>query len=102
MQLILEQDKPEDFVVATGAGATIEEMFRYVCDLAGLKFENVYKQDERFMRPSEVKYLLGDSTKIRSRGWAPEYDLKRLLTSMYEWDLKSLGGQSSSSQSVGG
>ena len=90
MQLMLAQEKPEDFVVATGTGATIEQMFKHVCVLAGLKFEDVYRQDERFMRPSEVKYLLGNSAKIRARGWEPKHDWKSLLTAMYEHDLAEL------------
>lgn len=90
MQLMLQQDKPDDYVVAMGSGATIDEMFHYTCELAGLRFEDVYRQDERFMRPSEVKYLLGNSSKIRALGWEPQYDLKRLLREMYEWDLADL------------
>lgn len=90
MQLILAQDRPEDFVVATGVGATIEEMFKHVCGLAELKFEDVYRQDERFMRPSEVRFLLGNSSKIRAIGWKPKHDWRSLLTSMYEHDLATL------------
>lgn len=90
MQMILAQEKPEDFVVATGTGATIEEMFRHVCELAGLKFEDVYRLDEQFMRPSEVRFLLGNSAKIRARGWEPKHTWKTLLQEMYEHDLKNL------------
>jgi GDPmannose 4,6-dehydratase len=92
MYLILLHDRPEDFVVASGSGATIEEMFRYVCDLADLKFEEIYRKDERFMRPSDVPYLKGNPAKAkRVLGWEPEYDWKSLLKEMYEHDLKELG-----------
>jgi len=90
MHLILQQDKPEDFVVATGTGATIEEELRYVCDLAELRFEDVYRQDERFMRPSDVPYLLGNPSKIKAIGWKPKYTWQSLLKEMYENDLKVL------------
>jgi GDPmannose 4,6-dehydratase len=90
MWLILQQEKPEDYVVATGEGASIEDMFKYVCELAELNFENVYVPDERFMRPSEVPVLLGNPAKIKSIGWKPEYSWKKLLKEMYENDLKEL------------
>lgn len=90
MHLMLQQDSPEDYVVATGTGATIEAMFRYVCDLADLKFEDIYRQDERFMRPSDVPYLRGNPEKIKGLGWEPEYDWKKLLKEMYENDLEML------------
>jgi len=91
MHLMLQQDSPKDYVVATGAGATIEEMFRYVCDLSGLRFEDVYELDKRFLRPSEVPVLLGDPSLVRKElGWEPKYDWKSLLKEMYENDLKEL------------
>lgn len=91
MHLMLQQEEPEDFIIATGSGATIEEMLRYVCDLANLNFEEIYEQDQRFMRPSDVPYLLGNSEKARKKlGWTPEYNWKSLLKEMYEYDLSRL------------
>lgn len=91
MHLMLQQEEADDFIVATGSGATIEEMLKYVCELASLNFENVYEQDRRFMRPSDVPYLLGNSEKARKKlGWKPEYDWKKLLKEMYENDLSYL------------
>jgi len=91
MYLMLQQEFPSDYVVATGTGATIEEMFRYACSLAELNFEDVYEVDERFMRPSEVPFLLGNPSKImRDLGWKPEYSWKMLLKEMYENDLREL------------
>lgn len=87
-------DSPKDYIVSTGTGATIEDMLRYVCELAELKFEEVYELDERFIRPSDVPYLLGNSEKIRSElKWKPEYDWKSLLKEMYESDLNRLKKQ---------
>jgi len=89
--LMLQQEEPEDFVIATGDGATIEDMFRYVCGLADLKFEDVYQSNPRFMRPSDVPFLRGDPTKAKTElGWEPEYSWKGLLEEMYEIDLAEL------------
>lgn len=93
MHMILQQEKPDDFVVATGTGATIREMLEYVCSLAELKFEDVYEEDPRFMRPSEVQVLLGNPDKIKAIGWEPEYTWQSLLKEMYENDLKLLEGE---------
>jgi len=91
MWLMLQQEAPENYVIATGSGATIGEMLRYVCYLAGLEFEEVYELDKRFLRPSDVPYLLGDASKAREKlGWDPEYDWKALLKEMYENDLEML------------
>jgi len=90
--LILQQSQPEDFVISMGAGATIREMLEYVCSLAGKNLDDVYVQDPRFMRPSEVPFLLGDSTKIRSIGWEPSYTWKTILEEMYQ-DALARGGK---------
>lgn len=90
MHLIVEQDTPDDYVVATGAGASIREMLEHVCTLGGLKLEDVYMQDERFMRPSEVPRLLGNPSKIRQvTGWEPLYTWRSSLTEMFNLDLAS-------------
>lgn len=88
MHLMLQQDEAEEFVIATGAGATIEDMFRLVSKKAGFKFEELYELDERFLRPSEVPYLIGDPSKAREKlGWSPEYTWETLLLEMYENDV---------------
>ena len=88
MWMMLQADRAEDYLVATGAGATIREMLEYVCSLAELDPDDVYEADQRFMRPSEVPYLLGNPSKItKELGWKPEYSWKALLKEMYESDL---------------
>ena len=88
MHLMLQSDSPRDYVISTGEGATIEEMFRYVATLAGLRFEDVYEQDERFMRPSEVPFLLGNSSLAKKDlMWSPKYTWKELLEEMFESDI---------------
>lgn len=89
MHLIMQQEVADDYVVATGEVASIKEMLEYVCNLAGLKYEDVYRMDERFMRPSDVPFLKGNPAKIKALGWKPEYDAKSLLREMYEADLRS-------------
>ncbi len=91
MHLMLQQETADDFLIATGSGATIQEMFEYCCELAGLSFDEVYEQDPRFMRPSDVQFLKGDPTKAKEvLGWEPEYDWKSLLKEMYENDIALL------------
>lgn len=91
MHKMLQQDDPEDLLIATGEGATIQEMLEYVCLLAELPFEQVYEKDSRFLRPSEVPFLKGNPTKAKQKlGWKPEYTWKKLLKEMYENDLSIL------------
>ncbi len=89
MWMMLQAETPRDYLVATGQGATIREMFEYVCGLADLEPSKVYEMDPRFMRPSEVPFLLGNPSKIKEDlGWKPEYTWKTLLKEMYENDLE--------------
>jgi len=97
MYLMLAQNRPEDYVIATGSGATIEEMFRHVCGLAELNFEDIYRMDKRFMRPSDVPYLKGNPAKAKKDlNWKPKYTWKRLLKEMYEHDLRELSAEKTS------
>jgi GDPmannose 4,6-dehydratase len=89
-RLILSQPEGDNYIVATGQGATIEQMFRHVCGLADLKFEDVYRQDEKYMRPSDVPFLRGNATKIRTLGWEPAYTWQTILEQMYQNDLNQL------------
>lgn len=90
MWLLLQQEKPDDYVVATGTGNSIRGMLAYTCELAGLDINDVYVPDQRYMRPSDVPVLLGDPSKIKKLGWKPRYTWKELLKEMYENDLKEL------------
>ena len=87
MHLILQQDVPEDYIVATNGGATIKDMLQHVCMKAGLKFADVYRRDERFMRPSDVPFLKGNYNKILTIGWEPEHTWQSLLEEMLDHDL---------------
>jgi GDPmannose 4,6-dehydratase len=87
MHLMLQQSKPDDYVVATGIAPSIRDQLEYVCTLAGLDINNVYKQEDRFMRPSDVPILLGNASKIKLLGWKPTCTWQALLESMYKNDL---------------
>jgi GDPmannose 4,6-dehydratase len=90
--MLHNENGPTDYVVSTGVTVSIETMFKYVCeDLAGLKFEDVYQVNPKYMRPSEVHYLVGNSNKIKEElGWEPNYTWKDTLREMYESDVKSV------------
>jgi GDPmannose 4,6-dehydratase len=91
MWMMLQAEKADDYLVATGSGATIREMLEFVCGLAELDPDEVYEADQRFMRPSEVPFLLGNPSKIRDElGWEPQYSWRALLEEMYRADLDDL------------
>ncbi|MCO4747810.1 MAG: GDP-mannose 4,6-dehydratase [Proteobacteria bacterium] len=88
---MLQQDKPDDYVVGTGTGATIEQMFRHVCARAGLEFDEVYEADPRFLRPSEVPFLKANASKAhRVLDWKPSHDWRAVLDLMFDADLAAL------------
>lgn len=91
MWLMLQQDTPDDYVVATGRSTSV----RNFCELAfahvGLKMDDHVVVDERFMRPSEVDVLLGNAAKAEEKlGWTPEISLEELVVEMVEADLERL------------
>ena len=89
MHMMLNNSNPTDYIVSTGNGATIEDMLRYTCSLADLDPNKIYKINKKFMRPSDVPYLKGDSSKIkRELGWQTKFSWKKLLKDMYYNDLK--------------
>ena len=91
MHLMLQQETPEDLVVASGEAHSVRE----VCELAfaetDLDYRDYVVQDEKFYRPAEVEALIGDSTKARSvLGWEPQYTFSQLVRDMVRNDLKLL------------
>ncbi|MBP0444396.1 GDP-mannose 4,6-dehydratase [Roseomonas sp. SSH11] len=88
MWLMLQQDVPDDYVVATGRTVTVRDMCRIAFAHVGLDYEEFVKVDQAFMRPAEVDVLLGDSSKAREKlGWAPEASLEDMIQEMVEADL---------------
>ena len=83
MHLIINHDNPDDFVVSTMTTHSVREMVEYVFKKLDLDYTKYVVQDDKFMRPEELKYLKGDSTKIRETlGWKPEYTFETLMDDM--------------------
>jgi GDPmannose 4,6-dehydratase len=89
MWMMLQQDQPDDYVIATGETHTIRELLHVAFLLAGIEdWQSHVKQDPRFMRPAEVDVLIGDASKARSGlGWKPRVSFEELVRMMYENDL---------------
>ena len=91
MWLMLQQDTPDDYVVATGVTTTVRDMCRIAFDHAGLDMDRHLVIDPAFFRPAEVDVLLGDSAKARrALGWRPEIDLDTMIREMVDADLARL------------
>lgn len=95
MWLMLQQDKPDDFVIATGETRTIREFCQVAFDRAGLDWEKYVVIDERFFRPAEVNILLGDAAKAsETLGWKPETSFEKMVQLMVDHDLLMVAKQS--------
>ena len=89
MHLILQHDKADDFVVATGETRSVREMCNYVFSQLGLNYADHVVQNPKYLRPEELQYLRGDSTKIRTTlDWKPEYTFNMLMDEMIEFWMK--------------
>ncbi len=88
MWLMLQQDAPDDFVLATGRTTTVREFCRLAFAHVGLDHEAFVRTDPAFLRPAEVDVLLGDAGKAaRVLGWRPEIGLEAMVAEMVEADL---------------
>jgi GDPmannose 4,6-dehydratase len=89
MWLMLQQDQPDDYVIATGETHSVREFLHEVFQIANLDVEKHLRIDERLFRPHEVPLLLGDMSKAKKKlGWTPKTNFKELAKIMYESDLK--------------
>jgi len=89
MWLMLQQDQPDDYVIATGETHTVKEFLHEVFDHAGLSVAHHVEIDPRLFRPHEVPLLLGDASKAKEKmNWEPKTKFKELAKIMYESDLK--------------
>jgi len=92
MWLMLQQDKPQDYVISTGETHTVREFVNLVFDMAGLDINTQMRINPAFFRPHDVPHLLGDSTKARNElGWVPKTNLTQLAIMMFDVDLQSGG-----------
>jgi GDPmannose 4,6-dehydratase len=85
MHLILQQDEPGDWVVATGETRSVRDMCEYVFTKLGLDYKDYVVQNNKFLRPEELPYLKGDSTRVRELGWKPEYTFESMMDEMIEY-----------------
>jgi len=88
MWLMLQQDTPDDYVVATGRTVSVREMCRLAFAAAGLDYRDHVRTDDRFLRPAEVDVLLGDPAKAKAKlGWEPTITLEDMVAEMVEADI---------------
>jgi GDPmannose 4,6-dehydratase len=91
MWLMLQQETPDDYVIATGETHTVKEFLHCVFDHAGLDVSKHVSIDSRLFRPHEVPLLLGDASKAkRELNWEPSIKFRELATMMYDADLERL------------
>lgn len=92
MWLMLQQDAPEDYVIATGKTHSVKNLLEVAFDCAGLSWDGHVVIDPKFIRPAEVDLLIGDPAKAKKNlGWEPEVSFEDLIRMMVESDLKRLG-----------
>tara|TARA_Y100001963_G_scaffold140190_1_gene206917 strand:+ start:20 stop:994 length:975 start_codon:yes stop_codon:yes gene_type:complete len=85
MHMIVNHTEPDDFVCATGVTNSVGDMCKYVFNKLDMDYKDYVTQDPRFMRAEELKYLRGDSTKLRTTfGWEPEYTFETLMDEMID------------------
>jgi len=89
MWLMLQQDSPDDYVVATGERRTVREFVKLAAQFAEVNWKNCVETDPHYFRPTEVDFLQGDASKARRiLGWDPEISFEELVRSMVEHDLE--------------
>jgi GDPmannose 4,6-dehydratase len=94
MWMMLQQDEPDDYVIATGETHSVREFVELAFGHVGLDYRQYVVQDERFMRPAEVDLLVGDPSRAREKlGWEPVVTFEELVRTMVDADLKALKEQ---------
>ncbi|NBO32144.1 MAG: GDP-mannose 4,6-dehydratase [Cyanobacteria bacterium WB6_1B_304] len=92
MWLILQQDQPDDYVVATGETHSVAEFLHLAFGSVNLKWQDHVEFDQRYLRPAEVDLLIGDPTKAKNQlGWEPSVTFQELVCLMVDADLKAIG-----------
>jgi len=94
MWLMLQQDKPDDYVIASGATHSVRRFCEIAFGHVGLTWEDHVTVDEKFMRPAEVDLLIGDASKAKATlGWEPRTSFEDLVTMMVDADIELLSGR---------
>jgi GDPmannose 4,6-dehydratase len=93
MWLMLQQERPDDYVISTGVSHSVRQLVQIAFEHAGLHWEKYVRLDPALIRPAEVDHLIGDSTKARTQlGWTPTVDFRALVEMMVDADLQRLSG----------
>jgi GDPmannose 4,6-dehydratase len=91
MWLMLQQDQPDDYVIATGETHSVQELVEVAFEHAGLDWQKYVGVDQRYIRPAEVDLLIGDPSKAKKQlGWEPSVDFKGLVRMMVDADLERI------------
>ncbi len=91
MWLMLQQDRPDDFVIATGESHSVRELVEVAFGHVGLDWQKYVRLDPKFLRPAEVDLLVGDAAKAQKElGWTPEVDFTALVRMMVDADMARL------------
>jgi GDPmannose 4,6-dehydratase len=91
MWLMLQQDQPDDYVVATGDSHSVRDLVEVAFGHVGLDWKSHVRLDPKLLRPAEVDHLIGESSKARQKlGWTPEIDFQGLVTMMVDADIRRL------------
>ncbi len=94
MWLMLQQDKPDDYVIATGETHSVKEFLELAFARVGLNWKDYVVIDPKFLRPAEVDLLLGDPTKAKTQlGWNPEVTFEGLINMMVDADMERIRRQ---------
>jgi GDPmannose 4,6-dehydratase len=92
MWMMLQQDKPDDYVIATGIQWSIRQLVELAFGMVGLDWEKYVEVDRAYFRPAEVPDLCGDPSKARATlGWRPKISFEQMIREMLESDLAALG-----------
>ena len=93
MHMMMQQDKPDTYVIASGRTASVRDMCKIAFGHVGLNYEDYVVIDPKFYRPAEVELLQGDASKARKiLGWHPETTLEELICMMVDADMKRVQG----------
>jgi GDPmannose 4,6-dehydratase len=94
MWLMLQQDKPDDFVIATGVSHSVRDLIQIAFARVGLDWQKYVRVDPALLRPAEVEHLLGDASKAKKElDWTPAVDFKQLVEMMVDADLARQGAK---------
>jgi len=94
MWMMLQQDKADDYVIATGASHSVQQLVECAFGHAGLDWKKYVRVDPAFLRPAEVDHLIGDASKARRvLGWEPKINFEQLVAMMVDADLARLSGK---------